>query len=182
MDIAFPQERFEGSRIVLRRYELADAEAMFAAIEADRPRLRTFLPWVDLIRVPADEETYIRSAALQWMEGRLFDFGIFARDTGAYLGNIGVHTISWIDERAELGYWLSSAGEGKGLMTEAVALIEAELFRLNFHRIEIRCNDANARSAAVPRRAGYVHEGTLREDVIEHGQRRNTMVWGKLCK
>jgi ribosomal-protein-serine acetyltransferase len=173
VDYVSPAERLEGPRVVLRRYEVGDADRMFATIDADRARLRTFLPWVDLIRSAEDELTYVRSAALQWMEGKLFDFGIFAHEGGAYLGNIGAHTISWADDRAELG-------EGKGIMSEAVGLLEAELFRLGFHRIEIRCSDQNARSAAVPRRAGYVHEGTLREDVFERGVRRSTMVWGKL--
>lgn len=182
MDIKSPEERLEGPRLILRRYELADAAHLFETIEADRARLRAFLPWVDSIRRPEDEEDYVRSSALRWLEGKVFDFGIFTRDGDTHVGCLGVHTISWPDERAELGYWLTAAGEGHGYMSEAVALVEAELFRLGFHRIEIRCNDNNERSAGVPRRAGYVHEGTLREDTVEHGERRNTMVWGKLRK
>jgi len=180
MEKTAPNELLTGPRILLRRYELGDAANLFATIEADRARLRTFLPWVDLIQHVSDEEAYIRSSVLQWMEHKIFDYGIFSPDTGEYLGAIGAHTISWPDARVELGYWLSSRAEGKGLITEAVGLLEKELFRLGFHRIEIRCNDVNARSFAVPKRCGYQHEGTLREDVLEHGVRRNTMVWGKL--
>ncbi|RZA07025.1 MAG: N-acetyltransferase [Proteobacteria bacterium] len=180
MEKVFPTETLAGPRIELRKYDISHAAAMFAAIDGDRARLRSFLPWVDQIKAPADEEAYVRSSALQWMEGALFDFGIFGRADGSYLGNIGVHSISWPDDRAELGYWLSSAGEGQGLMAEAVGLLEAELFRIGFHRIEIRCNVLNEKSAAVPKRCGYELEGTLRQDTIERGARRNTMIWGKV--
>lgn len=180
MNKTFPSELLPGTRIKLQKYELDLAPVLFAAVNADRARLRTYLPWVDLIQKESDEENYVRRTAVDWMEGRAFDYGIFARESGAYLGNIGAHTISWEDDRCEIGYWITSAGEGKGFVSEAVQLLEAELFRIGFHRIEIRCNVLNERSASVPKRCGYHLDGVLREDVMEHGHRRNTMVWGKV--
>ena len=180
MEKAFPAELLLGSRIALRKYEGNLAPTLFAAVDADRARLRTYLPWVDLIQQVSDEEGYVRRTALEWMEGRAFDYGIFALEGGAYLGNIGAHTISWEDDRCEIGYWITGPAEGKGFVAEAVQLLEAELFRIGFHRLEIRCNVLNERSAAVPKRCGYHLDGVLREDVMEHGHRRNTMVWGKV--
>ena len=114
-----------GPRVRLAKYEPGFAPAMFAAVDADRARLRTYLPWVDLIRQVSDEENYIRSATLQWMELRTFDFGLFLREGGSYLGNIGVHSIAWNDDRAEIGYWLTGSAEGKGYIGEALAALEA---------------------------------------------------------
>jgi ribosomal-protein-serine acetyltransferase len=178
----YPAERLAGVSVILKTHELALAGPMFSRVDTDRERLGLYLPWVTLVKTVADEENYIRSTFLHWQDGRAFEYGIFLKDSLEYLGNIGVHTISWDDERCELGYWLSGAAEGKGYMVEAVGLLEAELFRLGFHRIEIRCNSRNARSAAVPKRCGYVLEGVLREDMMEQGARRDTMVWAKLAR
>lgn len=180
MEKMFPADRLVGARILLKQHELPLALTIFQKVEQDRARLGQFLPWVEQIKTEADEANYIRSTFLQWQEGKAFEYGIFLKDTMEYLGNAGAHTISWEDDRCELGYWLSSAAEGKGYMAEAVGLLEVELFRLGFHRIEIRCNSRNLRSAAVPKRSGYVLEGVLREDVVELGERRDTMVWSKL--
>jgi RimJ/RimL family protein N-acetyltransferase len=35
---------------------------------------------------------------------------------------------------------------------------------LRAERVTIRCNSKNLRSAAVPRRAGFVHEATMRNE------------------
>jgi RimJ/RimL family protein N-acetyltransferase len=153
---------------------------ILAAIEKDRARLEKFLPWVPLMRIAADEENYLQRAVVQWDEGAVFDYGIFLPETGAYIGNVGVHNISWPDDRCELGYWLTAAAEGQGYMTEAVQLLETELFSMGFHRIEIHCNRLNERSAAVPRRCGYALEGILKENVLEMGKRRDTMIWAKV--
>ena len=50
---------------------------------------------------------------------------------------------------------------------------------LGANRVEIRCDALNARSAAVPRRLGFVHEATLRNDTRDHtGKLRDTFIFG----
>jgi ribosomal-protein-serine acetyltransferase len=181
VEISFPAEMLLGPRLVLRRHTLELAPKMFALVDGDRGYLREYLPWVDLLRNVGDEENYIRLSAVNWMEGKAFDYGLYLSESDSYLGNISAHTIHWKNACASIGYWISSASQKKGYMTEALFLLEAELFRLGFHRLEIRCNQRNAPSAGLPKRSGYTLEGILREDVLENGVRRNTMIWSKLC-
>lgn len=68
------------------------------------------------------------------------------------MGNLGVHTISWENDRREIGYWILGQFEGQGYMTEAVDAVTAELFRHGFNRVEIRCSSLNSKSAGVPER------------------------------
>lgn len=96
------------------------------------------------------------------------------------MGNIGVHSIQWDQHRCEIGYWILGDFEGNGYVSEAVRALENALFKVGFNRIEIRCNTRNARSARVPRSCGYTHEGTLRQDGIDLGKFRDTMIFGKL--
>ena len=88
---------------------------------------------------------------------------------GDILGTAGLHRIDWSIPRLEIGYWLAPRHQGQGLMTEAVTALTRFAFKtLNAQRIEIRCAAANPRSAAVARRAGYLHEATLANDRRHH--------------
>jgi len=175
----FP-DQIEAERVVLRKHELSFAETMFACIDQDRERLRVFLPWVDASKTLDDTLTYIKKSREEHDSGAGAAFGMYDRVTGVYMGNIGVHAILWDQECCELGYWVLRDYEGKGYVTEAVEALERACFSLGFHRVEIRCSSLNERSAAIPRRLGYHLDGTLRENSIEHGRYRDTLVFGKL--
>jgi ribosomal-protein-serine acetyltransferase len=60
-----------------------------------------------------------------------------------------------------------------------VGVLEKELFRMGFHRLEIHCDPLNVHSAGVPRRAGFTLEATLKDHKVESGHRRGTMIWAK---
>lgn len=180
MEPAFLPTRIETSRLSLRRHSLELAETMFQCVDGDRQRLREFLPWVDGTRTVEDTAKYIRSTLEAWDKGTGFDYGIFDRESGAYMGNLGLHAIQWEHECCEMGYWILGVFEGRGFMSEAVSALEQACFSLGFHRVEIRCSSKNQRSAAVPARLGYHLDGTLRGNAIEYGEHRDTRVFGKL--
>ena len=100
---------------------------------------------------------------------------------------IGTKRIDWLNGRVELGYWIGSAHQGKGIMTDACRAVIDHLFReLRLHRIEIQCATGNARSAAIPRRLGFSLEGTRREAELVNGQFYDLLLfsllkreWGK---
>lgn len=169
----------QGNRVTLKKHSLDLALTMFTYVSEDRERLDRFLPWVEYIQTEEDEKDYILSTHKRWDECSYFDYGIFL-DGETYIGNIGVHSIKWKYNVAELGYWILGKYEGQGLMTEAVKELEQYLFSMGFNRIQIRCSDLNERSAGVPVRCGYTYEGTARQDCIEKGQYRNTKTFSKL--
>ena len=173
-------ESLVGELTILKKHTLALAEEMFRYVDQDRERLKEFLPWVDFTCSVDDERSYIKMTQEKWAAYELFDFGIFRKEDGTYLGNIGVHTLAWGHDRCELGYWVLGAYEGQGYISDAVKTLEAELFSSGFNRIEIHCSSANAKSASVPRRNAYLLEGTLRQDAVERGQYRDTYIFGKL--
>ena len=175
----FP-EMIPSPRVSLKRHELSMADAMFQHIDLDRNRLREFLPWVDYSRTVADTRAYIQLTHDKWSTHELFDFGIYQNLDGAYLGNIGIHQLSWAHRKCEIGYWILGSFEGKGIVSEAVQALEKTIFELGFHRVEIRCSSKNTKSSNVPKRCGYALEGVLHGDAIEQGQYRDTLVFAKL--
>ncbi|NDC37033.1 MAG: N-acetyltransferase [Proteobacteria bacterium] len=169
-------------RLALRRHTLDLAPLIFGVVDAERERLAAFLPWVPSMRSVEDERTFIKNSRRDWDEGRTFDYGIYDGNSNEFLGTIGIHTIRWDHDCAELGFWIARKFEGKGVVSEAVLAMEEELCTVGFHRIEIRCDIRNQRSAAVAKRCGYTLDGVLRQNIHERGRYNDTMVWGKLIR
>ncbi|MET8422802.1 GNAT family N-acetyltransferase [Nocardia sp. NPDC004860] len=87
------------------------------------------------------------------------------------------------EDTAEIGFWLTPAARGEGLMTRAALLVTAvglDPAGLAFERLEWRAFVGNHASAAVARRAGYHYEGLLRGGSLQRGVRRDTWVAGRL--
>lgn len=180
MDLRYPNEELESDRLSLKRLNIDQRKEMFAAIVSDRKRLLEFLPWAHWMKEGADELKYIESNFKDWMAGVTFNFGIFRKVDRKYLGSCGGHRISWDDRRIELGYWLIKEGEGQGFMSEAVKAVEAEFFRIGFHRIEIRCDPKNLRSSKIAKKLGYKEEGILRDNLFCENRYWDTQVFAKL--
>ena len=60
----------------LRLIRPEDAPALFALIDANRTRLREWLPWVDATKKRADTEKYIATALRENAASRAFTCGI----------------------------------------------------------------------------------------------------------
>src|SRR5579859_137424 len=152
-----------GENIIVRPYRAGYGESLFAAVEESRKHIEPWLPWGDKHKSAEDSEEFVRKAAAHWDLREDLPVGLWHRETGAYLGGSGLHRIDWEVPAFEIGYWLRKSAEGRGYMTEAVRLLCGVAFEtLSAERVEIRSATGNLRSAAVPKRLGFVLEGTLR--------------------
>lgn len=80
---------------------------------------------------------------------------------------------------AEIGFWLSAAARGSGLMTEAVRLVVDHAFDddgLALARLVWRAQVGNWRSRRVAWRLGFRVDGTLRLELVQRGERRDGWV------
>jgi RimJ/RimL family protein N-acetyltransferase len=173
-------EVIKGTQVLLRKHMYEIADLMFGYIDADRTRLNKYLPWVKKVRSVQDEAEYIRQSHEAWNHFTGFDYGIFLVKEGSYVGNIGVHNISWTNHSCEIGYWLLSSFEGKGIMSQALKLLEKELFDLEFNRLVITSDTTNIKNSQLPMRNGYKREAVLRENIFDAGTYRDTVVFSKL--
>jgi ribosomal-protein-serine acetyltransferase len=151
-----------GRGLELRPLNLRDAGAVFALVEANRERLRRWLPWPDANRSALDSRAFILRVRAQARLGTALSFGLWWKDQ-----LVGIAGFVWIDtsnRSAAIGYWLAREAEGRGLMSAAVAALLRHGFRtLKLNRIEVRAGVRNRRSRAIPERLGFRHEGTLRQ-------------------
>lgn len=168
-----------GERVVVRPYRAGDGNALWEAIEESREHLRPWLPWVDHQTTHLDSEAYARRSHARWLLREDLSFGIWRRDNDRFLGGSGLHVRDWTIPAFEIGYWLRASEVGKGYMTETVQLVTRLAFeKLSANRVIIRCDSRNLRSAAVPRRLGFIHEATFRHDSRDtSGALRDTFVF-----
>ena len=175
---ARPPERIERDGVVLRRPREDDLEAVGAAVAASLEHLRPWMAWAD-----DDATTAARRREHQercdagWDSGS--DFAYLAVDPtdGAVVGAAGLHRR--IGPRAiEIGYWVHVDHIGRGVATAvAEALTDAALALPDVASVEIHCDQANVRSAAVPRRLGYRLDRIEDDDVTAPAETGRSMVW-----
>jgi ribosomal-protein-serine acetyltransferase len=150
-----PPERIDAGEVTLRRWEPRWADEAAAAVRESLPQLKPFLPWAQDDYDTDASHAFINTSVDKWAEGTEFNYAIF--DTIGYLvGSIGLMTRMGPGV-LELGYWIRTPYAGRGYMTAAVnALTRVALTLPGIDRVAIRHDAANAASAAVAAKAGFV--------------------------
>lgn len=178
----FPFE-FETKRLLIRGPLPGDGVEIQAAIAESIDELRPWMPWAAEVPTVEASEIRIREKYSDFLARKDLLLHLFLKGTNTFIGSSGLHPINWQVPSFEIGYWVRTAHARKGFVTEAVAGITDFAFaQLGAKRVMIRCDAKNVRSAAVPQRLGFVHEGTLRNDAVDHagGGLRDTMVFAKI--
>lgn len=156
-----------------------DAPALFALTEANRERLRKWLPWVDDIRAEGDTLRFIQAAREAFLRSGCAACGVWA--DGRLAGVAGHNRIDRHNRTAYLGYWLGNEFTGRGLMTDSVrALVGHAFAALHLNKVVILVATGNARSQAIPDRLGFVREGVLRDGEQLYGRFVDSTVNGVL--
>ncbi|GAB4448655.1 MAG: GNAT family protein [Anaerolineales bacterium] len=176
-----PAYRIETERLVIRCYQPADTQLLANSILESLEHLKPWMPWAH--DEPRSFE--LRLQGVQRFRGRFdmqedYVYGIFDPQETRLLGSTGLHTR--IGERQlEIGYWLHKDYINRGLITESTAaLIKVAFEVIHIHRVEIHCDPRNHASAAIPRKLGFTHEGTLRQKTPFREGWSDSMIWGLL--
>jgi len=155
-----PPETFVTARLSARPPRSEDAEAVFAAYASD-PEVTRYLAWryyteIEPLRI------FLRGVVHTWETGAGGHYAwlLCLRGTDAPIGSIGV---GFDQHGVAVGYVLGRAHWGRGLMTEALRYVSAwTLAQPPVFRVWAFCDAANAASARVMEKTGWVREGLLR--------------------
>ena len=159
----------------LRRHRPEDVDALLAAVEESRDHLRPHMPWADEGR--AELAAFITEAVAQWDTGHDRNFVIEDVAAGDLVGGCGLHARIGVGG-LEIGYWLRAGATGRGLVTAAArALTDVALTVDGVSRVEIHCDEANVRSAAVARRLGYRLDRIVPDVVSAPADLGRSMIW-----
>lgn len=179
----FPDE-ITSKRLRMHVPRPGEGKVVNEAIRASADDIR---PWLDFAReVPTVEETEksIREAYSKFLLRKGLRFHIYHKETGKFLGVVGLNHINWDIPKFEIYYWIDSRAGGKGYMTEAVQAINDFAFQdLKANRVEIRVATKNKPSRKIPEKLEYTLEGILKnEDKHSDGHLMDMCVYAKVPK
>jgi RimJ/RimL family protein N-acetyltransferase len=148
--------RIETERLVIRCWHPDDAPLAKEAIDSSLDHLREWMPWAQAEPTTLDaKRSLLESFAGMFARGEDAVYGIFDRAEARVVGGTGLHP-RLTGQAREIGYWIRSDAIGRGLATESTAALTRVGFEVDgLEWMEIHCDPANARSAAIPRKLGY---------------------------
>jgi RimJ/RimL family protein N-acetyltransferase len=149
-----PEEIVLGE-FVLRRWSVEQAGLLWTAVTESFEHLHPWMPWAARPPALSEQVDYLTRCVVQWESGTTFAYGVFDLEATAVLG-----AVSLMDRIGpggwEIGYWVHADWTGRGIITEASAALTRAAFELlGAQRVEIRCDEANTASSAVPQRLGF---------------------------
>lgn len=141
-------------QLALRTLQEADAEALFACIERNRVYLREWLPWLDSNTLVADSRRFISSAQNNRATGEAEVFAVIWH--GELVGTCSLDAMDRASGTANIGYWLSEAHTGQGLMTRcAQRLLRFGFTERALGTVTLNVAEGNLKSIAIAQRLGF---------------------------
>src|SRR5437763_9648192 len=152
--ILLPSRVEGGERLVLRRWEAADAQALGRAISESTEHLRPWMAWI------ADEPLALerRHALIEqwnrkWREGGDVFLGVFLGNR--IVGGCGLHRRLG-PGGLEIGYWTHASFLRRALATMVAELLtDAALGLPDVDYVEVHHDKSNQASAGIPRKLGF---------------------------
>ena len=168
----------ESARVRLRPYRDDDAEAMFELYSDPRVmRYWSFPAWVE----PGQARIYRERARAGMDSGEIFPWAIADAGSDRLIGALTLFSLHVEQRRAEVGYSLSPAYQGRGVAAEALRLALGFAFAsLGLRRIEADIDPRNEASARLLEGKSFQKEGYLRERWIVNGEICDTVFYGLL--
>jgi ribosomal-protein-serine acetyltransferase len=177
-------DELRGERAIVRAYREEDAQDLFEAVGESREQIRPWMLWADMHQTIEESRDWIIRRMAAWILREGLDMGVWEHASGRFAGGIGLMVHDWDAGSFEIGYWLRTSATGKGLMTEVTQILTDYAFEhLQANRVQIRCDERNVKSAAIPRRLGFVQEARLRNERLSTaGELQNTLVFGMIAE
>ena len=156
------------ARLVLRPFRDADRREVFELHSNARVmRYWDSAPWRDETQA---DRFLARCRALSDNEAGA-RVAVERRDTGRFIGWIGLQHWDHDNRSANLGYVFAEHAWGQGYATEAGrALLEWGFDVMDLNRVSAQTDTRNEASARVLTKLGFTLEGILRENVIVDGE------------
>ncbi|MHC4444567.1 MAG: GNAT family N-acetyltransferase [Planctomycetota bacterium] len=157
---------YMGERIYLRPIELEDDPVCRQWIN-NPDNWRTLA-----VRTPYNairEREFIESLG---KDGNQYILGIVVKDGDRLIGSMGLRNVNVANRNAAFGIMIGDTEyQNQGYGTEAVKLMLRYGFEeLNLNRIELDVFANNPRGICAYQKAGFVHEGCLRQATYRNGQ------------
>lgn len=152
----------ETPRLILRRFTLEDAQAMYDNWASD-PEVSKYLTWpahrsVDVSR------TVLEAWVADYEKEDNYQWAIELKSLGQPVGSISVVSHNDRARLVHIGYCMGKAWWHQGIMPEALKAVMDFFFQeVGVNRVESRHDPNNPNSGRVMQKCGMKYEGTFRQ-------------------
>lgn len=155
-------QRIETDRLILRRYKIEDADAMYKNWASDS-EVTKFLTWQPHSSVEVSRNI-IEDWLKKYSDEKYYQWAIVLKDNGNEpIGDISVVHMNEDISMVHIGYCLGRAWWRRGIMSEALKAVTDFMFdTVEVDRVESRHDPKNPNSGKVMQKCGMKYEGTLR--------------------
>ena len=168
------QTSLEGTRIILRPLQYADADALVnAAGDGELWNLT-----VTIVPSPTTVASYLKRALDGRDAGTVLPFVIVLKDTGEVIGSTRFWKVDRLNRKLEIGSsWISARWQKTFVNTEAKYLMLRHAFEtLDCVRVQFTTDENNQKSRNAILRLGAQQEGIVRhERIMPDGRKRNSV-------
>ena len=165
----------ENARVLLRPLHEDDYQDLLV-YALEEPSL-----W-DYSLLPANGEkgmkTYTDAALLGREQETSYPFVVIDKNINSIAGSTRFYNINFFHKTLSVGYtWYGKAFQRTGLNRHCKLLLFSHAFEAwGMERIELRADARNQQSFTAMKALGCTHEGTLRNDSVAKGGRRDSVV------
>jgi ribosomal-protein-serine acetyltransferase len=157
------------------------SQEIYDLIDKDRDYLGQWLSWVPKVQSCDDVKQNLRDRIDGYNTGTSASFYVVYNNV--IVASVGFITINKNDKKGEIGYWISSQYQGKGIVSKSVkACISYGFEKLALNKIIIQCARGNSRSINLAGKLGFGIEGVLKEDRIRNNRYHDTFYFSLFKK
>ena len=153
--------RFETERLILRPWELSDADNLYEYAKDER--VGPIAGW------PAHTSVEHSMEIIKTVLGLPKTYAVCLKEDNKAIGSIGLmigkqSNLPIGPDEAEMGYWIGVPFWGKGLIPEAVRCLMKYGFEvLGMNKLWCGYFDGNTKSKRVQEKCGFQHHSTLKD-------------------
>lgn len=155
-----PQPELAVDELVLRPWRPTDAPGVVAAYQD--PAIQR---WHVRSMTEAEARNWVASWRQRWVAETGAGWAVC--EGGTLLGRVGLRTVDLSEGVGEASYWVLPRSRGRSVAPRALRAVTAWMFdHVGLHRVELSHSTGNDPSCRVASKAGYVLEGTRRQQAL----------------
>ncbi|RWZ60640.1 N-acetyltransferase [Halobacillus fulvus] len=174
--MGFPE--LETNRLKLVQINVEHTHSFFEIMSKDEV---TKYYGMDTLKNIEDASEIVESFQKTYDSKRGIRWGIVLKETGDFVGTLGLNNLSTWSKKAEIGFELHPSHWNKGITTEAVK----EVLRYSFEELDLFRMGAvtypqNEPSKQLLKRLGFAKEGLLRGYLYQNNQSHDALIFSLL--
>ena len=178
ISVEIPMELSDGT-IAIRTYQPRDVHPCFEAARESIAEVSRHLPWLHPEYSIEETRMWIEKTVPKlWEQQSEYHFVITDPVTGSILGGCGLDQVNWVNQTANLGYWVRTSRTREGVATAASKLLLRFGFeQLQLKRIDVVTSIDNIPSARVAEKLNPSEKKSVKDNSLTEGGGSDTTVF-----